>query len=257
MRAIAALFVLATCGAVFLATAPLSATAIVVIRTNDRIVLSADSAFEKLGPGDGFKRCKISQAGRWGVLVGGISDASTGLDVHKAIRVAIEKSDNLQAVQAAIVGPVSREIKAAIEGPLAPLVTKRFAPGNWIAVLVVAGQDADGVLKAGVLVVVLQSLQPVTVATTWVSCPGRACDAEGRMFLVSAATSEPGNSLIKSPQVPWVARADVATARGIVQAHIDATPELVKAPIDSLEITKGGAVWQQRDPRSLCSPLSH
>jgi hypothetical protein len=84
-------------------------------------------------------------------------------------------------------------------------------------------------------------------------CPGALCDSPGRVLHGASVGGIIPDLLVKQPRPAWVERADAAAARRLIQMQIQRTPDMVKPPIDVLEITASGARWVDRSAMSTCT----
>lgn len=229
------------------ATTVAEATAIVVFRQSDRIVLAADSMF-LVTPHDGSTptrgyTCKVRRSGRWWFVVGGHINGGDGMDTFTLVARAIAPTtfvrDALRAIEneRRILDTVKASHKA----------DPRTAP---MLKVIVGGVDA-GQPVVGLYSVELSPTRQLKAQTG--ICPGNCED--GRVFYSASIADGPAVQLMNQ-RPDWLERADGAAARRLIEMQIAKTPLLVGPPIDVLEILGDGrARWIDRDATSTCAQI--
>lgn len=244
-------------GLVFLlcvgAAAVVQATAVVVFRTETRIVLAADSRMTTRDA-HGKERmstvCKVRPAGRWWTTLGGYMGSSEATSVHPLVVRVLAKTRTMAEVEQALrteVFPRMREdLRKASTGPAFDL----FQPGLLSQIIVAGTNPNDPTLRAGLFWTTLVRRSPFELSTYWNECPSPRC-GDGNLF-VGASNDGPVRTLIKRPRPAWVERADTDAARRLITMQIATPHSQAGPPIDIVEITSTGARWVQPDPASLC-----
>lgn len=244
---------------VWFATATVKGTAVIAIRTPERIVLAADSAAGVYPSADGERRsvpsgCKIRRAGRWWLLAGGFT-GHPDRDARPALAQAIAAAETLPAALAALQAAWRRELLPDVQASQSLYRGRLYRDGLPISQVIVAGIDR-GVLSVGLYGAWLQRREPFEVADGTATCPGRLCDDNAAPYLWGSSVDGPLVTLIGTPasaRPAWLQRADAAAARRLIELQIAATPDRVGAPIDVLEVDADGrATWVQHDRASSC-----
>ena len=239
--------------ALLVASARLSASAIIVFRTPTAIVLAADSL--RVGT-DGQTRlvCKIHRSGRWWLVFGGFfstTDPIQPLDVIELTNREIATASTLRDVRMALEARVAPPIIATLTAAKGlPNFSTLFPPGA-VSAIVVGGQNpGDRTLRLGVFRINLAA-NVFRLTNTWVECPGPSCG--NGIVTYSASVPGPARAKMRGPLLWWVALRNGAAARRLIEEQITATPMQVSRPIDVLEITTKGPRWMQPDRESLCA----
>ena len=247
--------------AVALATgsaAIVQATAVVVFRTPERIVVASDSLVQQQT--DEERRvtlaCKVRSvaAGRWWfVLAGYMGGTAPALDLWSVVADALMPVRTLADAKEALVSRAYPAMHSALKAARGSTAFARmYTERQTLTSIVVAG--ADPTPSVGLFVVVLRSIEPFELTAAWLTCPGTACEQQERLYYGTSIAAGPLTELLRWPRPAWVQRADAAAARQLVAEQINAAPAEVASPIDVLQISPQGATWIMRDPASLCAP---
>jgi hypothetical protein len=233
-----------------LGAARLTATAVVVFRTDRGIILASDSRWTDAVPDGTFRfrhGCKILRSGRWWMVNGGFA-RSDHVDVSATVARAIAAATTMDAAMRA----VQQVYRATMQPSIlrAPYYQQK-PPGTPVVAIVVAGLD-HGVLSVGRFGADVVRQQPFALEDYGATCPGRLCP-DGRLLYGVSQQGPVVDLLLKRPRPDWLERADAPAARRLIAMQIAATPERVGGPIDVLELTAAGARWAERDPQSACA----
>lgn len=241
--------------ALTLVSAPAAATAVIALRTDQRVVLAADS-LRLNNRGERTTGCKIRQAGRWWTSIGGFMGVS-GYDAVADVSVVLANVETLQQVHAALVRVIVPRIERSLAGAKGlPGFGAMFEVGGPVAQLFVAGVD-HGQPVLGTFMLTLRELDPVSLQAHWLTCPGDLCNAaDGRAFHgASVDPSGPAVRYLQAPRPAWVEAANGQAANRIIREQIAGSPDLVGGPIDVIELSRRGARWVDRDERSRCAAI--
>jgi hypothetical protein len=239
---------LTTLAVAALLSATLSATAFIAMRTPGRIVLAADEARTALGK-DGTLTvstglCKIRRAGPWWVVFGGYEGSGHG-DVYATIVRAVTQAGTLREAVGAVETLLAGDVRAAFTREATrPHFDAMYTRGQSILAVIVAGVD-HGVLSVGYVGLTYREDHPVETVT----CPP-SCSAGVPFRVAGSAANEAREAILNAPH-PWLDKADAAAGRSFIARLITAS-DLVRPPIDVLQVDASGAHWIDRDPASTC-----
>lgn len=232
------------------ATVSISATGVVAFRTPERVVLGVDSALTHI---DTLGRtmhvatgCKLSRAGAWTVAWGGLVAGGSTTDLAATFQRTIAPAPSLAALGRAVERFVARHVTTL---RWADLPSYR-EPGKvvlWAAV----GRVSRGTPELGIFRAIVAATQPaVRLHTDAAFCPGDC--TSGRLSAGQSIAAGPISRLIAEPPA-WLLPYDGRAARRLLSLQAQATPRVVAAPFNVLEITANGARWVDRDARSACA----
>jgi hypothetical protein len=257
--------VLVAAALVALATS-VEATAIIMLRNNNRIVLAADSRWSDQTAGSmGITKrhgCKIHRSGQFWFMTSGYEGGGDqklgGPGVDSVIALVAERLKSARTLADALqsVGRAWDTMRPKVEGLVAhPALQHLLRPsalGPFMQV-VLAGQER-GVPTVGVFTVRIQSARPVQFSTRAASCPGTLCPGPDGFALYGASKAGAMAPLVSNPPA-WLRAVDSTAARQVIDLEIAASPTFVGPPVDILVIDAGGARWVNRDPKSACPAI--
>ncbi len=235
-----------------LAAAPrLDATAVLVFRSPERIVVASDSANivrdATTGQDVGTKPdCKFRRGGSWWVASGGITEIRQ-LDVRAEFARAIAPAETIADVVTAMRRVWASGLRATVESFAA---AQPYRDGQPIIAIFATGLD-HGVPSVAIFGVDFLQRSPLVLSAYATVCPGSGCP-DGRLFYLTSRTGASVRLLNTLPRPPWLAAQDASAARRVIQAEIDAAPGYVVPPIDVLMIDALGARWVGREAGSHC-----
>lgn len=229
---------------------PLSATGVVAFRTQEHIVLGADSAFSLFdtdGEFRGVQRgCKLHRAGDWHFVWGGHVAGGTDTDLVVTFGRELASARSLSSVTGTVHRFMRRHILTLAWHRL-PNVRELGKVVLWAGV----GRVHAGVPELGIYRAFVSSLEPVRLQLQFVTCPG-AC-ADGNLSVgQSVDAGGPISRLLEAPPL-WLAPLTGTAARRLLALQAAATPQFVAAPFDVIEISATGTRWVDRDPKSSCA----
>lgn len=226
----------------------LSATTIVVIRTDTGFVVAADSGLsDNSGEPLPQPACKVFTAGdavAWGYggLMGGL-----GFDPTSELRRLINNSD---------LGVLGERVQEAISPELAEQAArlKVTAPARFEFLL--KGNDIFQVFMASGQRALLQGYRvkmsanqtvTATMSGTIDCVAGRPTCRTGKIMRIGE-DAEIVRFLTAHPVAVQQFSSYVDFAKFLVGLEIDASPKTVRLPIDVVEVTSKAIVWRQRKP---------
>jgi hypothetical protein len=231
------------------------ATAIVALRTHNRIVLAADSLAITYRPTEmtGAKQttCKVYRAGRFAFASGSMLSGGK-VNIASAVARAIRNAATIEAALGEVAGVWTKQVLPVVQGySNDPTLLSRFHQGAVMSIIVAT---MDGAIpKLGAFQTSLVSTSPVRFTTQRWSCPGSACP-DGGFAVLGTSRGGAMNEVIRTKPA-WLLSGSPGAARQIIDLEIIKTPGFVSAPVDVLEITASGARWVNRDPKSACPAI--
>lgn len=244
-------------------TSAVQASAFVLFRLPDRIVIAADSLVIPTSDKKGFyapprRVCKIHRSGKWWFSIGGSMGSyivnghaiRDEVNFNEMVATAIRPTPNIVEAVAAItaISPkINDNLKASYEHrPDAPVMLE----------ILVAGIDRSQP-TVGICLVTLTRRKPFELTLATGVCPGSGCRS-GRIYHGASALADGPllTELRRSPRRAWLSRGDAAAARRLITLESKAAPNTVGTPIDVLELRPDGrALWVGRDKASACLPI--
>jgi len=242
-----------------LCCAPAIATTVALIRTPREIFVAADSAVEGQREAN---FCKIEQAGKFFFAVEGVAEINVVTngksDPAKSFHVKLlaERAATRPGTIAEIALRFEREAEPVFQKIVAqnkkdaPEGYKRYLSGRPEALQVIFfGIDPD---KAPAYALIIFGVKdnadiPPTITVERRVCPGKDCYEPADITLLGE--SRKAMELTKQAGFPG---SDIAGAvRRLVEVEIQDRPELVKPPVDVLELSILGANWVSVKPQCV------
>lgn len=218
------------------------ATAIMVIRTADRVIIAADSKAVDVGSNkEAYSVEKIHSVGSYYYAASGILVTSDGFSIHSIIRAAFEGSGTLTQKK--------ERFTAAIFKPLVEVITRVRAASpaeqsrligsdGTILSVVFVGFERD-IPTVIMLSWALPPNDPNTVNLISSSCP-HDCNSPHSLYMLGMY--EEMNAYVKTLGKSFE-KDYVKSARAAVQNGINLNPERAGGPIRVLELTQAGPKW--------------
>jgi hypothetical protein len=227
----------------------LSATAVVIVRTENGFAVAADSGLSNnSGEPISLPACKIFTAGNSVVFGFGGLMASSTFSPEAKLRGLIDGTDLdsiAKKVQDAIIPALTEEAKQLRRN--APEKFRFLLEGNDIfRLFVIVPQRAllqgykVGIERGGGVVVALSGTIDCVAGTP--TC------RTGKVMRIGEEAEIVKYLSQHSPQA--ASYADLA--QSLVSLEVAASPKTVRLPIDVLEITSSGIVWKQKKPECEC-----
>ena len=230
---------------------PVLGTSAVILRTEQHIVLAADSTLTQgTQGGAASKTCKIKRSGSiYSVIAGIARDDRTDFNIYRMIEGDSVGKDTAEEVARALVGSTRRKHRIALEQ------IRRDAPAYYYGTSgPKQAQSPLQIILASVwhaqtsYVVLYYTIdndkRTILVTPHMLKCPGDGCPRpSGRGEYII------GESFIGS-KLPFdnIHSSDADYARQIIEWEIKESPKTVGPPIDVLEISViGGPTWLKND----------
>jgi hypothetical protein len=247
-----------------------SATSVVAVRSDDEIVIGADSKTtltlpgERTGGPESITKCKIVQsgtlffasAGSAGIGPAGPEDnADPELDLKQTIAACLlgnggiaEKVRNLEKFLVADLTRVAEEARR--DNPV--FFLKRFVRHPVHTVIV-------GGLDNGELVLMVRSFRLIVSPSGSLSfeigrfaCPG---DCRTSFITIFEGQTEAIRNYLQDHELFLFFADPVSAVRNLVELEISKDPSSVGPPVDILRLTRKGAEWVQKKP--LCPDIQN
>lgn len=239
--------------------APAVATTVAVIRTPREIFVAADSAVEGRREAN---FCKIGQIGTTSFAVEGMAEINVVTDGKSDsaktfhVRPLAKRAAKRPGTIAEKALSFERDARTAFQRVVAqnktdaPEEYKRYLSSRRQALQVIFFGNDPGNVPAFALIIFgvkdnAHGVPTITVEKDF--CPGKDCYEPDDIRLLGE--SKKAIELTKQPEFPG---SDLAEAAGrLVEAEIQDRPELVKPPVDVLELSVLGPNWVSAKPQCV------
>jgi hypothetical protein len=225
------------------------ATSIAIIRTDNQIVMAADSmrTYAEAGEQRTFQYCKIHVAGKLVFAVDGIArDDKDSLDVVKTTADVLAEGGSFKANVHRIVDRLNKPLLLALRRAYQTMPSEQYAqfvpPMEPNLALGIAGV-VNGVLTFAVIDFTKQddaSGAPINVGVKVSYCPGKDCNSNYRILGFKKAANQ------RIGLGGFFTSDHVADARNIIRIEINAAPGAVGPPISIVTIDSKGVHWVER-----------
>ncbi len=236
------------------------ATSIVAVRSNDEIVIGADSKTTLTSAGSGagnIAKCKIVQAGNLffasaGYAGIGPAEFPVAVDPEFDLKEIIAKGlrgngmigDKVDRLEKVVVANLARIAEEARQDNAA-FFAARFLNHPAYTIMVGGIEQGELILIVRTFKLIMSPSGSLSFEIGRFECPG---DCDRPIITIMEGRTEAIRKYLRQ-HVLFLYYADPITAvRDLVGLEIEDDPSFVGPPIDILRLTKKGAEWVQRKP---------